>query len=180
MFIVAGTALVTMLVDLNAAVISFTLFFHLVRLKWELPDMRLDDPEEGTEALVAFHVGERVRLRGNRQLGAPLCPLCQHLASIDNDVLAAVGDHLVNRDPTNLPSVLCTVGVIQSYDPVTGLFTMRQEHAPGSSVSSGALAEPSDGAAAGAAESGGEAAALAQSVEVEKVSQTEAASLPLP
>ena len=49
MFIVAGTALVTMLVDLNAAVISFTLFFHLVRLKWELPDMRLDDPEEGTE-----------------------------------------------------------------------------------------------------------------------------------
>ena len=71
MFIVAGTALVTMLVDLNAAVISFTLFFHLVRLKWELPDMRLDDPEEGTEALVAFHVGERVRLRGNRQLGEP-------------------------------------------------------------------------------------------------------------
>ena len=76
--------------------------------------------------------------------------------------------------------LLCTVGVIQSYDPVTGLFTMRQEHAPGSSVSSGSLAEPSDGAAAGAAESGGEAAALAESVEVEKVSQTEAPSLPLP
>ena len=78
-------------------------------------------------------------------------------------------------------SVLCTVGVIQSYDPVTGLFTMRQEQAPGSSVSSGSLAEPSDGAAVGAAESGGEAAALAESVEVQKVSQTKGpSSLPLP
>jgi SulP family sulfate permease len=45
MFFIAGTAAVTLVKDLNTAVIVFTAFFYLVRLKFTLPDL---DPVETT------------------------------------------------------------------------------------------------------------------------------------
>ena len=43
MFFVAGTAAVTLVMDLNTAVIAFTALFYLVRLKFKVPDL---DPVE--------------------------------------------------------------------------------------------------------------------------------------
>jgi SulP family sulfate permease len=43
MFFVAGTAAVTLVKDLNTAVIVFTALFYLVRLKFSVPDL---DPRE--------------------------------------------------------------------------------------------------------------------------------------
>jgi len=45
MFFVAGTAIVTLLADLNTAVIAFTVMFYVVRLKFKVPDL---DPAETT------------------------------------------------------------------------------------------------------------------------------------
>ena len=39
MFFIAGTAAVTLVNDLNTAVIVFTALFYLVRLKFTVPDL---------------------------------------------------------------------------------------------------------------------------------------------
>jgi hypothetical protein len=43
MFFIAGTAAVTLVKDLNTAVVAFTALFYLVRLKFTVPDL---DPVE--------------------------------------------------------------------------------------------------------------------------------------
>ncbi|MCH7988905.1 MAG: SulP family inorganic anion transporter [Planctomycetes bacterium] len=43
MFFIAGTAAITLVMDLNTAVIAFTVLFYLVRLKFKVPDL---DPVE--------------------------------------------------------------------------------------------------------------------------------------
>jgi SulP family sulfate permease len=39
MFFIAGTAAITLVIDLNTAVIAFTVLFYLVRLKFKVPDL---------------------------------------------------------------------------------------------------------------------------------------------
>ena len=39
MFFIAGTAVVTLVKDLNTAVIVFTALFYLARLKFRVPDL---------------------------------------------------------------------------------------------------------------------------------------------
>ncbi len=41
MFFIAGTAVITLVMDLNTAVIAFTVLFYLVRLIFKLPDLEL-------------------------------------------------------------------------------------------------------------------------------------------
>jgi SulP family sulfate permease len=39
MFFIAGTAVITLVMDLNTAVVAFTVLFYLVRLKFKVPDL---------------------------------------------------------------------------------------------------------------------------------------------
>ena len=39
MFFIAGTAAITLVMDLNTAVVAFTVLFYLVRLKFKVPDL---------------------------------------------------------------------------------------------------------------------------------------------
>ena len=41
MFFIAGTAAITLVMDLNTAVVAFTVLFYLVRLRFKLPDLEL-------------------------------------------------------------------------------------------------------------------------------------------
>ena len=47
MLFIGGTALVTLLVNLNVAVVSFAVLFYLIRLATPLPDLRVQEEETG-------------------------------------------------------------------------------------------------------------------------------------
>jgi hypothetical protein len=121
LFFIVGVALVTMQLDLNAAVISFTLLFHLCRLahrlEWTtlyLHDMRLDGSAEdankkkSSRSQVVIGVGDWVRLT----------------ASSGSDTAA--------------------VGIVKSFDPVFSRYTVLRQQPPASanSTGGGASSEP--------------------------------------
>jgi hypothetical protein len=116
LFFILGVALVTMQLDLNAAVISFTLLFHLCRLahrlEWTtiyLEDMRLDSSAEDangknnrrSKAAISIGVGDWVRLK----------------ATSGSDAAA--------------------VGIVKSFDLVSGRYTVIRQQLPASANSNG-------------------------------------------
>lgn len=111
-FFIVGVALITMQVDLNAAVISFTLLFHLCRLanrvgwtKFCLQDMRLDES------------GQTKNRKNNRK---------------SNDAkIIGVGDWV--RLKNSSASDAAVAGIVKSFDSGSGRYTVIRQALPGSS-----------------------------------------------